>query len=647
MNQRKGMSLKKEKRVESHWENLLLWGPIYMVKAKYRYKSDHPLDLNFDVDDVIDVLGIENDDWWNGSIAATGTFGSFPRCFVEEFQAEGEPFQDKINSILNKIGTPKNPLIPKLPPRNNLKQRISSSNSTNGSNEDITDDVKENNVEDCASIKKLSRYSRTLSGNPEAENEDKTRTNFRRNSKLQKIEKKNPLRKRSVVVDDDFQGPLELAEVDFDIVDEHARKAPKQEESSIQRLSRYLTSEWTHPIYQLRCIFTWVAHNIAYDVDAFYGGILKLLIQIMSKINPIPLLLLFLLGLIRNNSGKDILKSRKAVCAGYSELFHELAVSADLETWKITGNAKGAGYEPGDLVCGNSHPHAWNAVRVDSEYLLIDCTWGAGTVSNMKFNRGFNDFYFLVSPLRLIYTHFPENKQHQYITPTITNAEFNELPYLKSEWFSAGFNMVNYFPCVVEVDNDCFILEIEQTDLETDKFPSCSLEWKGQKIDTLVNRLGGVGPNGGRLYRIECGIPSGGGGKLSIYVFKSRDGGPFAAGFKVVNRGNGLNYTPLVKTYSTPFQFSLICPTQSTLKYKERTKFEIILFEQNVRQLPTLIVYSQGFKKKKTLDCDEIDRDGSVTFSGEMNLNELGEWILSYTLPDQNMFHHIAAYQCQ
>ncbi|CAG8807827.1 28953_t:CDS:2, partial [Racocetra persica] len=71
----------------TNWEDLL-WRPLHTVKATMDYQSDHPMDLCFEVGDIIDVLGIENDNWWNGCIvechgAKSKNFGSFPKIFVE------------------------------------------------------------------------------------------------------------------------------------------------------------------------------------------------------------------------------------------------------------------------------------------------------------------------------------------------------------------------------------------------------------------------------------------------------------------------------------------------------------------------------------------------------------------------------------
>ena len=73
-----------------------------------------------------------------------------------------------------------------------------------------------------------------------------------------------------------------------------------------------------------------------------------------------------------------------------------MASSLNIETKIINGFAKGAGYKPGDIFKDTNH--AWNVVKIDQNWNLIDCTWGAGTFSNNKFNRSLENFYFCARP---------------------------------------------------------------------------------------------------------------------------------------------------------------------------------------------------------------------------------------------------------
>ncbi|CAG8532008.1 7653_t:CDS:2 [Ambispora leptoticha] len=618
---------------KANWESLLLWQPKHVVKAKMDYKSNHPLDLNFEVGDIIEVLGIENDDWWNGTIADTDTFGSFPCSFVEIIPNDDNYYEEQEEIEL----------VPKLPPRIKLHQRRSSTRSTSSTksthstiHQDYSDgDIVINGAlaRELQSLRKT-KNSASIEKNEDDNNVEETvypptRNNGKNmnsnNSRIKKkvVEKFDPVSRCTVVYDKNFEAPLDLSEVDFEVVDDHARNAPKDVEKSIDRLSKYLTAEWTHPIYKLRCIFAWVTHNIAYDCDAFYRG-----------------------G-TRYNSAKDVLKHRRAVCAGYSELFHELASAAHLDTWKVNGEAKGAGYQPGDDVKGTGG-HAWNVCRLDGEYFLIDCTWGAGIVSNQQFERQFNPFYFMASPLHLIYTHFPENSREQYLNPPIRYDEFVGLPYFKPEWFNSGFSMAKYHGCVIDVESDLVEFEIEQLSADNERRPGGSLEWKGQNIEAFINYLGIV-DGGKKLYRLQCSIPSSGNGTLTIFSF-TKEIGKFATSYKIINHGSGSYYQPFVKIYPPPFQFSLVSPIQSTLPSNQRVQFEVILFNQErLRDLPTISVHSSDFKKKRTLEaCGQINKkDKSVRLCVEVMLSLTGQWVLSYSMNGENLFHFIATYECR
>ena len=62
--------------------------------------------------------------------------------------------------------------------------------------------------------------------------------------------------------------------------------------------------------------------------------------------------------------------------------------SAGLEVETISGVSKGAGYEPG-MFTKNPYnnddcAHAWNKVKIDGTWFLMDATWSAGAVGEFK-----------------------------------------------------------------------------------------------------------------------------------------------------------------------------------------------------------------------------------------------------------------------
>jgi hypothetical protein len=215
---------------------------------------------------------------------------------------------------------------------------------------------------------------------------------------------------------------------------------------------------------------------------------------------------------------------------GIWSLPESLFVLQDSRSANMRLLTSGAGYQPGDPIEG--HAHAWNATLLDGEYLLIDSTWGAGNVNNMRFEHRFTPFYFLVSPKRMIYSHFPTQPEYQYLDPPLEKDTCRYLPYVKSGFFDSGLSFPRYTGCVIEVEGDAFWIDIEQelTEKNARKYLAVSLTWKGQKIEAFVQKLFELGPKGGLIHRIRCAAPSAGEGYLRVFVLEG-------TGVSVMNTG--------------------------------------------------------------------------------------------------------------
>ena len=164
----------------------------------------------------------------------------------------------------------------------------------------------------------------------------------------------------------------------FREIDMHALNAPESAENSIESLAAYLTKPAKNDTEKVRAIYRWIAENIDYDVQGFSSGSYG------------------------DTSAEGVLKSGRSVCSGYSNLFEKLANASGLDAVTISGYAKGYGYTPGMRFSGPTD-HAWNAVKIDEKWYQIDSTWGAGSVDNDgKYNREFEDYYFLTPPEEFI-----------------------------------------------------------------------------------------------------------------------------------------------------------------------------------------------------------------------------------------------------
>ena len=208
--------------------------------------------------------------------------------------------------------------------------------------------------------------------------------------------------------------------LDFQEVDRYARNAPKNVQS-IDELVSYFSSIQVKPIEKARMIYVWLTDNISYDAKAYN------------------------LKNIGDNSPSTVFKSKKAVCAGFANLYTELGEKMGLEIETISGVAKGYEFEENvsdDLE--ESINHAWNAIRIDGEWRVFDATWGEGYgMSNKKgkleSTKKFDETWFNVNPVNALFTHFPEDMNKQYINNPIRFESFLTLPYLLPSAFNSGW----------------------------------------------------------------------------------------------------------------------------------------------------------------------------------------------------------------
>jgi hypothetical protein len=209
---------------------------------------------------------------------------------------------------------------------------------------------------------------------------------------------------------------------DFSAIDRHALNTPESVEFSVESLAGYLIRPATDDTEKIRALFRWITANIRYDNS--------------STGSPS----------IRFSNPNDVLKIRSAVCDGYATLFESLGRASGLEVVKISGFAKGYGYTIGDSVLYPPN-HSWNAIRLNGEWHLLDATWGAGYLDeNGRFNRAFDEHFFLTDPKELIATHLPADPRWQLINPPVSEKTFIDMPLLKPAFFRHRLRLNNHSP---------------------------------------------------------------------------------------------------------------------------------------------------------------------------------------------------------
>lgn len=145
-----------------------------------------------------------------------------------------------------------------------------------------------------------------------------------------------------------------------------------------------------------RAIYDWICENIAYDTTK----------QI--------------------HDAETCYKTKRGVCQAYCELFCRMAEAVGLTADIISGKTKDS---KGTI---SKDKHAWIYVYTHAyDGILIDPTWGAGSVDGAKFIKNSdNSNWFNVSPYWMIFSHFPDELYWSKLDLSITEDQFAKLPYM-------------------------------------------------------------------------------------------------------------------------------------------------------------------------------------------------------------------------
>ena len=146
---------------------------------------------------------------------------------------------------------------------------------------------------------------------------------------------------------------------------------------------------------QARNIYQWICRNIAYDTSH------------------------------RISTADKCLDTKRGICQAYCELFYRIGEPLGLKTTIISGRSKD--YK-GNIERAK---HAWLYVEVDDRSILIDPTWGAGSIKDGVFVHSENDMsWFDIDPNWLIFTHYPDDVSYQLTNTSIDWKTFVKLPPL-------------------------------------------------------------------------------------------------------------------------------------------------------------------------------------------------------------------------
>ncbi|MCW3787415.1 transglutaminase domain-containing protein [Plebeiibacterium sediminum] len=229
----------------------------------------------------------------------------------------------------------------------------------------------------------------------------------------------------------------------YKLIDEKVKTYPTSF-NKVGPLSQLINQDFKTQEEKARAIYTWIALNISYDVKMYKTGTKPIRYSYRTEEERIQKV-----QEIEENLAKQTLKTRKAVCHGYSTLFKILCQQSGIECELISGASK---TKLRDIGIGPTNiDHSWNAVKISNEWKLIDATWAAGFLdgNEFQFKKEFSDLYFFTDPDRFFFNHFPQDKK--WLLTDKKAKDFAQLPLFYRNYLNSDIELIKPYSGILKI----------------------------------------------------------------------------------------------------------------------------------------------------------------------------------------------------
>jgi hypothetical protein len=164
------------------------------------------------------------------------------------------------------------------------------------------------------------------------------------------------------------------------------------------------------PREKARAIYTWLAMNIKYNPND------------MDR-DPVAAENKEAIEVKKDEVAKKSYRKGKGICEDYSRLYKMMCSAVGIECLLVGGIAR------------SGAPHAWNVIKLEDKWELVDVTWGSGYLDdNEKFHFRFNPGFFCTNPTLFIFDHFPKDPKWQLLEKPLNRQEYSQ--QMKKLYFS-------------------------------------------------------------------------------------------------------------------------------------------------------------------------------------------------------------------
>lgn len=224
--------------------------------------------------------------------------------------------------------------------------------------------------------------------------------------------------------------PINFQAVNLSLVDKNARfiNGLPPMTNPVSLATGYVCRPYRSDVQRLRAIFSWVSEKITWEDDC------------ETEVD-----------------ARRVIQTKRGCAEEVAVLVMEMCAAVGIHCEVIRGYLK----TPGEVPELNIMPrpnHWWNAVIVDGEWRMMDCSLAApsnprrGLYSSTS-SQVAESWWFLARPTEICWTHVPEHHQQQHMCPPIAHEILLALPCACPPFFKNALQMVEYDTSLIRIED--------------------------------------------------------------------------------------------------------------------------------------------------------------------------------------------------
>ncbi|RDL36458.1 SH3-domain-containing protein [Venustampulla echinocandica] len=223
--------------------------------------------------------------------------------------------------------------------------------------------------------------------------------------------------------------PTAFQAVNLSLVDKNARfiNSLPPMTNPISLATGFVCRPYRSDVQRLRAIFTWVSEKITWE-DDFEGEV----------------------------DSRRVIQSKRGCAEEVAVLVLEMCTAVGIHAEVVRGYLKTPGEVP-ELGIMPRPNHWWNAVVVDGQWRMMDCSLAAPSHPRRSLYSSAGgqgeSWWFLARPSEICWTHVPAVHEQQHLCPPIAHEVLLALPCACPPYFKNSLEMVGYDTSLVRIED--------------------------------------------------------------------------------------------------------------------------------------------------------------------------------------------------